>query len=125
MADAYRNGTFPADKWLAEAELVAIRQMVELRSTLKRSTKLTFCIGAVIALALAFLGKINPNLPVDSGKLVTVVGTLAAVWASILQFHPVTRTFRGNYIHEVAHDAAVRTFFVCGVILGSVGTLWS
>lgn len=124
MAGAYRNGTFPAVKWLADADTVAMRQLRELRETLKKSTKITISIAAVVAIALAFSGKIDPNLPIDSGKMVTALGALAAGWASVLQFHPVPRTFRGNFIHEVAHDAAVRTFFISGLFLGTVGALW-
>lgn len=124
MAEAYRNGTFPSEKWLSEADSFAVRQLMELRETLKRSTKITLGIAVVVAIALAFFGKIDPNLPIDSGKMVTAWGALTAGWASILQFHPVPRTYRGNCLHEVAHDAAVRTFFVCGVLLGAVGALW-
>lgn len=124
MANAYRNGTFPSAKWLAEADSVAIRQLAELRQVLKKSAQITIGIAVVVAIALAFFGKIDPSLPIDSGKLVTAAGAFAASWASVLQFHPVTRTFRGNCLHEVAHDATVRTFFVCGVLLGAVGALW-
>lgn len=124
MAEAYRNGTFPATRWLAEADSVAMCQLTELRETIKKSTKLTLGIAVVVAIALASFGKVDPNLPFDSGKVVTAIGALAAGWASVLQFHPVPRTFRGNFLHEVAHDAAVRTFFVCGVLLGTVGALW-
>lgn len=124
MADAYRNGIFPAARWLDKADSDAMRQLTELRETLKKSTRMTVGIAALVAIALALYGKFDPNLPVDSGKMVAALGALAAGWASVLQFHPVPRTFRGNFIHEVAHDAAVRTFFIVGVFLGAVGTLW-
>lgn len=124
MANAYDNGTFPSAKWLVEADSVALRQLAELRRVLKKSAQITIGIAAVVAIALFIFGKIDLSLPIDSGKLVTAAGVFAATWASVLQFHPVNRTFRGNFVHEVAHDAAVRAFFVCGALLGAVGALW-
>lgn len=124
MDTAYRNGTFPAAKWLSEADSVAMRQLTELREALKKSIQITFSIAVLVVVALALSGKIDPTLPVDAGKVVAAIGTLAAGWASVLQFHPVHQTYRGNFLHEVAHAAAVRTFFVFGVVLGAVGALW-
>lgn len=124
MGAAYNNGTFPMAKWLSDVESVAMRQLMELRKALKKSTEITVAIVVVVAIALAISGKLDASLPIDGGKVLTAVGALAAGWASILQFHPVPQTFRGNFLHEVAHAAAVRTFFVCGVVLGAIGALW-
>lgn len=124
IAAAYQDGTFPAVKWLADADSIASRQLADLRMVISKSTMVTSGIAAVVVMTLSVTGKIHPSLPVDIGKIVTAMGAITAGWASVLQFHPVTPTFRGNFLHEVAHITAVRVFFASGLALGALGALW-
>nr|WP_315493819.1 hypothetical protein [uncultured Rhodoferax sp.] len=123
-ADAYKNGSFPPVEWIREADGVAKEQLNDLRRSLVKSAFISLVVALVVVIALGLFGKVGLGLPVDVGKLVAAIGTFSAGWASVLQLHPVQRTFRENFIHEVAHKAAVRAALLVGVVLGALGVLW-
>ncbi len=123
-AKDYQNGNFPSAEWIDGADVVATEQLTDLRKSLVKSAFISIVVAVVVVVALGFFGKVGPGLPADVGKLMTAAGAFSAGWASVLQLHPVQRTFRENFIHEVAHKTAVWGGLLAGVVLGALGTLW-
>jgi hypothetical protein len=124
MAKAYAGGTFPATRWQAEVESIAIRQLNELRSVLARSFLKALVIAIAVLAALAAIGKVGTTLPIDYGKVITAIGLGAAAWGTIIQVRPVEPTYRRNYLHEVAQGFVMNALIIGGLFLGAVGALW-
>jgi len=124
MANAFKDGTFPVARWQGEVELIASKQLKEVRSVLIRSFLVTLLIATLVLAALLATGKVGTSLPIDYGKLITAVGLGAAAWGTIIQLKPVEATFRRNYLHEVAQGFIMKALLSGGLLLGAIGALW-
>ncbi len=124
LAQSFKAGTFPRANWAADTLTAAKSDLASLRGSFAKATTRAAILG-LVALAIAFaLGKVNPTLPADFGKVASAAGALLAAVGAFLQFSPPRETFNGNTLHEVAHSLLVRVFAALGIVLAAVGGLW-
>lgn len=124
LARNFNAGTFPGPNWAADTLTVAESDLASLRGFFAKATTRAAVLG-LVALAIAFaLGKVNPSLPADFGKVASAAGALLAALGSFLQFSPPRETLKGNMLHEVAHSLLVRVFAAIGIVVAAVGGLW-
>lgn len=124
MAKAFSEGTFPITRWQREFDVIAAKQLNEIRRVLFRSFAWTLLIAALALTVLIATGNVSTALPPDYGKSITAAGVGVATWGGLIQLRPVEPTFRGTYLHEVAQGFILKVLIGCGVLLSAVGALW-
>jgi hypothetical protein len=121
---AYKAGTFPPPDWPLKTVEEARTNLALLRRSLFSSGILAAGLLALAVCIAAVAGKIHPSLPPDYGKVVSYLGAALAAWGTILQFRPPPQTWRGTFMHELAHSAAKQLLAGTGIVLAASGALW-
>ena len=121
---AFEAGNFPNSAWEAEARLRVADSANELMQGMKSALTSTVVFAALgIALAAMF-GKIDPTLPLDYGKFLSVVGGLLAAWATLFELGGYSETIGGEALHEKLRPVFFRAAFLPGLICATAGQLW-
>jgi len=120
----FNAGTWPPRNWRDDAVAVATERFLRLRRCIFLSALLAAALFLLAAVVAAVFSKLYPNLPLDYGKLITLVGAYLAAWGTILQLNAPNRTYRGNLLHENTHTATVFLLVVLGIATACIGSLW-
>jgi hypothetical protein len=121
---AYEVGTFPAADWRAEARRIADENANNLKRSMQSALLTTIAFVAVGFVMAVLLGKVNPSLPRDWGKILSVIGGFLAAWATLFELGGYSETFSGEALHELLHPVFFRAAFLPGLALATVGQLW-
>lgn len=124
IASAYQSGAWPPPSWARDAEDRARADFSSLRRSIARSATVAGALAVTAVGVAAALGKVHPGLPPDFGKVAAVVGATVITWGAALQLYPARATWRGTFLHEVAHATLVRALLILGSALAGLGALW-
>lgn len=121
---AFDEGRFPSAGWEIEARLSADAHAKELGDGIWSALMTTLAFAIAGTILAAALGKVHPALPLDWGKILSVLGGLLAAWATLFELGGFTETFSGEALHEKLRPIFFRTVFLPGLIFATAGQLW-
>lgn len=120
----YRQGTFPQAGWEVEAREAAQAAADELSRAIWSALRAALFWLLFGALAAGVLGKVDPRLPWDYGKLLSVMGGFLAAWATLFELGGYVETVGGEGLHELLRPVLFRAAFLPGLAVAAVGQLW-
>lgn len=121
---AFDEGSFPEAGWETAARLSAGAHAKELRAGMWSALMTTVAFAVTGLMLAAVLGKVHPALPLDWGKVLSVVGGLLAAWATLFELGGYTETYSGEALHEKLRPVFFRAAFLPGLIFATSGQLW-
>jgi hypothetical protein len=121
---AYDEGRFPKPGWEVEARVGADNHAKELKVGMRSAFTTTVAFAVAGLVLAAILGKVHPDLPVDWGKVMSVLGGLLAGWATLFELGGYAETFSGEALHETLRPVFFRSAFLPGLVLATAGQLW-
>lgn len=84
-------------------------------------------VGLMVVLGVAALylaGKVHPSLPLDLGKLCSVLGAWLSGWGAWLALKDGRPSWGGKRADELARAGLFRLLFAPGVLLSAFGAGW-
>lgn len=84
-------------------------------------------VGGMVVLGLAALwlaGKVHPSLPLDPGKLCSVLGAWLSAWGAWLALKDGNPSWGRERPDELARAGLFRLLFAPGVLLSAFGAGW-
>lgn len=124
IAAAFQSGAWPPPHWARDTEDRARADFSSLRRSITRSAMVAGALAVAAVGVAAVLGKVHPGLPPDFGKIAAAVGATLITWGAVLQLYPARATWRGTFLHEVAHATLVRVLLILGSVVAALGALW-
>lgn len=124
LRKAFDEGRFPSAGWEIRARSDADAHAKELRSGMWSALTTTLAFAVAGLMLAAVLGKVHPALPLDWGKMLSVVGGLLAAWATLFELGGYAETYSGEALHEKLRSTFFRAAFLPGLIFATAGQLW-
>lgn len=109
-----------------DAKTASDSQLASLRASFWASGLFLLLVTGIAVVVLLASGKVRPELPLDLGKCFSLAGAFFAGWGAWMGLLTggVGNSWKGLTPYEVARSGFFKLFFLVGVFLAALGSLW-